>query len=97
MNCAKCNTEVKPVLLFLGTTPGRACECEWSTLSRQEFKQAFGLSFSRAKRLADRQPKTYCFARGGAYSGNSHDRRKARRAEIRLLCQRQQVTRAELP
>lgn len=79
MLCDKCETEKLPVIMLFGTTPGWACKCRWATLSKREYREMFRHGFRRVS-----LPNV---AMGGAYSGNSHQRRVQRRAILRQLKQ----------
>jgi hypothetical protein len=83
--CRECGTSIHPVALLQGTRPGMSCNCSWETLSKREFKEMFGITFGQFKRRLEQQQKTYFAASGGAYSGNSHQRRVQRKRVIRLL------------
>jgi hypothetical protein len=75
--CPECNSEKKPVALIFGDVPGWACECQWSTMTKEEYREMFGLRFVRVP--------VDTVLHGGKYSGNSRNRRRKRRAAIRTL------------
>lgn len=79
--------------MLFGTTPGMTCKCSWATLSPGEFKQNFGISFWRFRRLLNKQPATYAFAKSHSF-GNAKQRRTYRREQIRALNLARQSTEA---
>jgi hypothetical protein len=75
----ECGTPVAMCSLFWDTTPGMSCGIGWRSLTPKEFSKRFGISFRRA--AFEGRPKWERHRKARGPSGNSHQRRKALRAE----------------
>lgn len=68
---------MQPVALFMGRDPGWRCNCQWATVTKAEFREMFGKSFSEMRFVT--HPNTF-WAYSKGVGGNAKQRRKARRA-----------------